>query len=158
MPYDRVLPRDLFNEAKLLKCLGQLALLIHSGPGMKWPLKLQLTSAVSAGFRVDQDKGDGCLFVRNLRCSLHGRVIKLSSAYNSKEPYPLLFDDVGSVFNDDGTLSTEFTALLDSINPIKCVMPECGKPRMKGYIICNDCQQKGIEQMSLAELIGYSPE
>ena len=31
MTYRRVLPRDLFNEAKLLKCLGQLALIIHDG-------------------------------------------------------------------------------------------------------------------------------
>lgn len=29
--YRRVLPRDLFNEAKLLKCLGQLSLMIHDG-------------------------------------------------------------------------------------------------------------------------------
>lgn len=29
--YQRVLPRDLFNESKLLKCIGQLVLLIHDG-------------------------------------------------------------------------------------------------------------------------------
>ena len=27
--YTRVLPRDLFNEAKLMKCMGLLTLLIH---------------------------------------------------------------------------------------------------------------------------------
>ncbi len=29
--YTRVIPRDLFNEAKLLKCIGRLVLLIHDG-------------------------------------------------------------------------------------------------------------------------------
>lgn len=29
--YQRVIPRDLFNEAKLLKCLGRLSLFIHDG-------------------------------------------------------------------------------------------------------------------------------
>jgi hypothetical protein len=29
--YNRVIPRDLFNESKLLKCFGQLALLMHDG-------------------------------------------------------------------------------------------------------------------------------
>ena len=29
--YERVIPRDLFNEAKLLKCVGLLVLKIHDG-------------------------------------------------------------------------------------------------------------------------------
>ncbi len=28
MPYHRVLPRDLFNDANLLKCMGRLIMLI----------------------------------------------------------------------------------------------------------------------------------
>lgn len=61
--YQRVLPRDLFNEAKLLKCLGQLSLLVYEG---RLPLLLQHDTEFSQGFLVAQDRSSGDIFVSNL--------------------------------------------------------------------------------------------
>lgn len=114
MSYRRVLPRDLFNEAKLLKCLGQLALIAHNG--VKWPLGV---TAAERGFRIEQDENDGGLYVANLRVYAGRRRLTLRSNYNSKAPYPLSFHDdrfgTGPVFNDDGTLAPEFAAYLDCL-------------------------------------------
>ncbi len=115
--YPRVLPRDLFNEAKLLKCMGQLSLKIHDG--LRWPLKLEMTSHENFGFVVRQNPDDGGLFVTNLTLSLNGFKVRVESVYNSKQPYPLVFYDehlgVGCVFNDDGSLAEEFEAYLDRL-------------------------------------------
>lgn len=111
MSYQRVIPRDLFNEAKLLKCLGQLALLIHEGFNIPAGLTLR-HSRPEKGFIIDQDDSSGGLYCRNLSLRVHGRKLTLQSCYNSKSPYPLCYDDGadegGTVFNDDGTLSEEF--------------------------------------------------
>ncbi len=121
--YERVLPRDLFNEAKLLKCLGQLSLLIHEGK-VRWPLHLEhFTPAGWDGFVVDQNPASGGLFVRNLRLILGNRRITVESCYNSKDAFPLVFTDPvrgeGEVFNEDGSLSDEFSAYLDSLTSEK---------------------------------------
>lgn len=119
MSYQRVIPRDLFNEAKLLKCLGQLALYIHDYR----PSGLQLIHfAEDEGFRIEQDPNDGALYCANMELVCAGSVINLRSPYNCKDAYPLRFADSGAeeegrVFNEDGTLSNEFrnlTALLES--------------------------------------------
>jgi hypothetical protein len=115
MPYTRVIPRDLFNESKLLKCLGRLALLIHDG---KDGGRLRLAHRrPDRGFLIDQDESDGGLYCRNLQLRLRGGLpIRLTSSYNAKGPYPLCFNYAdrvyGSVFNDDGSFSPEFTELL----------------------------------------------
>ena len=94
MSYTRVLPRDLFNEAKLLKCVGQLALLIYDG--LPWPIGL-LHRTPPKGFVVHRYEGDGGLYVGNL--DLVARVgagryrIALKSGLNSRGPYPLVFGD-----------------------------------------------------------------
>lgn len=120
MSYLRVLPRDLFNEAKLLKCLGQLSLILHDGVGIRWPMALEFLSP-SRGFVIDQDPGDASLRCTNLRLMFRGFEIPLHTNYNSKDPYPLLFTnwdgDEGSVFDDTGKLAEEFTAWLDSQSP-----------------------------------------
>jgi hypothetical protein len=67
--YNRVIPRDLFNEAKLLKCLGQLCLLIDKGqcPG----LSVVQPPCDNNAFRILQDQSDGSIYVSNrvLRCT-----------------------------------------------------------------------------------------
>jgi hypothetical protein len=108
VPYRRVIPRDLFNEAKLLKCLGQLALILLDY-GDRYPLVLEHDDE---GFLIDQNPDDGNLFCTSLRLyHTSGQEIALSSEYNSKEPYPLCFeyDDLyGPVFTDDGKFDQEF--------------------------------------------------
>ena len=118
MSYQRVFPRDLFNEAKLLKCLGQVSLLILDDEGVKWPyLTIEHDEDQNAGFEIGQHWHSGDIFCRNVNVLLAGKRIPMHTALNSKAPYPLCFedDDGGeeSVFDDDGTFSGEFTDFLD---------------------------------------------
>ncbi len=123
MSYQRVIPRDLFNESKLLKCLGQLSLLLHDEVDIRWPLRL--LHEPSDGFFIDQRPSDGALYCSNLILFLEyedrdTEIIDLVSLYNNKDPYPLMFDDGGGneerVFDDEGQLSYEFVKWLDRKN------------------------------------------
>lgn len=121
----RVIPRDLFNEAKLLKCMGQVALLIHDGCG--WNLELEHDDSEFEGFQIEQNRVDGSLIVVNLALRLAGQEIGLSSRYNDKAPYPLMFSFLeqaprrrpelysGDVFTDKGNFTVEFIDLLDRL-------------------------------------------
>lgn len=117
--YTRVIPRDLFNESKLLKCLGQLALIAHDGhDGKRSAASLRVIFDDDGGFIIDQRADDGGLYVTNLVVTIKGKAVEVYSAYNSKAAYPLLFawrDEEGEVFNDDGTLSNEFYELIKEI-------------------------------------------
>lgn len=117
--YTRVIPRDLFNESKLLKCLGQLALLVHEG-------KVPNVTVKNTGrfFEIYQRYSDGGLEVINgIDFKLGSKFLELYTVYNSKENYPLLcgyVDDSGcvevSVFHEDGTLTSEFCEYLKGLN------------------------------------------
>ncbi len=116
MSYQRVIPRDLFNEAKLLKCLGQLSLIIHDG--VKVPRGLALNHfAEDEGFCIEQCPDSGALYCRNLEFICDGWEFSLSAPHNSKDAYPLRFvrdeENEGRVFNEDGTLSDEFRAAME---------------------------------------------
>lgn len=117
MSYLRVIPRDLFNEAKLLKCLGQLALLIHDRVKVPAGLKLSHDDSEIDGFDIQQSQYDGSLYVSNMELTCFGRVITLRSQYNSKDAFPMLFsldENEGRLLNDDGTLSGDFVALCEA--------------------------------------------
>lgn len=112
MSYQRTIPRDLFNEAKLLKCLGQLSLLIYEG------LSLEHDNTEFAGFSIAQDERDGSLYCENISLFYCNRLIGLRSPYNCKNPFPLRFildEDCGNVFDDSGEFSTEFISSIDKI-------------------------------------------
>lgn len=114
--YKRVIPRDLFNEAKLLKCLGQLSLLIHDG---KAPAGLTATHNGDE-FRISQNSSDGSLMVTSeLDFYAGGYRLILSTPLNSRRPYPLTClhpaaDEV-EVFQDDGSLSVDFAKLVETL-------------------------------------------
>lgn len=116
MSYTRVIPRDLFNEAKLIKCLGQLALHIHDGDS---GLRLNLShDEPESGFRIDQNRSDASLYCENLELTCGFRLVGLRLPYNSRDAYPLQFwaDDIeGRVFDDDGAFSAEFRAAIESL-------------------------------------------
>ncbi len=118
MSYLRVIPRDLFNEAKLLKCLGQLALIIHDGVRAPRGLSLEHENPED-GFQIEQNESSGVLYCENLSCASNGRGIELSIPYNSKEAYPLRFwtgdDTEGYVFDDTGALADEFREALNAL-------------------------------------------
>lgn len=115
--YLRVIPRDLFNESKLLKCLGKLALSIHEGciPD----LTLEHCTEESEGFVIDQNPSDGTLFCANLELTYKGNVIHVATKYNCKDNYPLIFEMEingdyfdGYVFDDNGKFTKEFQDML----------------------------------------------
>lgn len=116
--YTRVIPRDLFNEAKLLKCLGQLSLLVHDGVDHKrqpTPPALRIEHDGDA-FYICQIEADGGLYCTTVRVFAGKKEFMVSSRYNSKQAFPLQFDtmdDNGDVFNDDGTLTSEFVEMVN---------------------------------------------
>lgn len=108
--YQRVIPRDLFNEAVLLKCLGKVALWIHEGV---LPLLTVEHTPVGDGDQYTQGfdirlTECGYLFAGSLRFYLCGRKeVLFVSTYNSREPWPLFWcwsydEDMLPVFAYDG--------------------------------------------------------
>ena len=115
--YRRVLPRDLFNEAKLLKCLGQLSLMIHDG---KCELRVEHSDELWPGFVISQDESDGGIEVVNLVFSTpNGTELRLKTGLNARESYPLFCElpdgDELEVFTEDGTLRQEFLRRIKDI-------------------------------------------
>ncbi len=109
--YTRVIPRDLFNEAKLLKCLGQLVLKIGMDRFCSEHLVVSYIGE-ERGFVIGQDASDGALYCKNLNIWSRGRRIPFRSIYNSKSPYPFVaIDPINgetTVFSDDGEFTAEF--------------------------------------------------
>lgn len=118
--YQRIIPRDLFNESKLLKCVGQLALLIHDGKdknGRTTPPALKVEHS-GGEFRIDQRPEDGGLYV-NVHFKVKSSVLDVYLAYNSKRSYPLLCMTAEceelEVLYDDGTLTDEFCEYVNNL-------------------------------------------
>jgi hypothetical protein len=112
--YTRVLPRDLFNEAKLLKCVGRLCLLIHDG---LTPAGIFFEMQDLQPFKIGLIP-DGHLTVTNLKFYIHGKFVMFKTTYNSKSEYPLLadYEDIEyPVFSNSGSLEPEFIELFNSI-------------------------------------------
>lgn len=111
--YRRVIPRDLFNEAKHLKCLARLCLLIHDGRAGR--LQFHHDAEVYPGFSLESRWSDGGVYCENLKFTIDEREVKLYGWLNARSPYPLLFQHEGEeldVFHDDGSLTAEFRELI----------------------------------------------
>jgi hypothetical protein len=107
--YMRVMPRDLFNEAKLLKCMGRLMLLIHDN---------RIPVAMSHN---EPDKFDialmdeGSLTICNLEICIKGKnglhPYLFKTIYNSKSNFPLFVQHENCdylVFDEEGYFTEEF--------------------------------------------------
>jgi hypothetical protein len=117
--YLRVIPRDLFNEANLLKCLGQAALLILD---LKAPDGLQLLHhEPKKGFPVTMDEGDGSICCPSVyfRVQRAGRLetVVPRRGINSRERWPLYIiahegdddrEEEITVFDEEGNWTPEF--------------------------------------------------
>lgn len=121
--YTRVAPRDLFNEAKLLKCLGVLALRIHDGvddAGRATPAWLRFEEDADR-YRIEQDPSDGALRVASgIRFLAGNKAIRLQTPYNSKDAYPLqcvTADGDIDVFDASGRFTEEFLAHVGKYKP-----------------------------------------
>ena len=106
MSYLRVIPRDLFNEANLLKCLGKLALQIHEGflPFLQMELE---EGPDDQGFLIAQNPDSGGIFCSNLTVTFKGKPVHLERPLNSRKSWPLLLvteTDYIEVFDEQGTI------------------------------------------------------
>jgi hypothetical protein len=124
--YTRVIPRDFFNEAKLLKCLGRLELLILDNE--KPARDLKITSEFdNEAFNVVQDPNSGSISVSNYRVFVNGEELYLSTPLNSKENYPLtgiykgeeyyIFDEKGQFMPNFG-LNYDMDKIVESFKPL----------------------------------------
>ena len=105
--YLRVIPRDLYNEAKLLKCLGKVALEVHN------EMIELIIHFDGSGFLIKQEESDGSIYCDNLRFTdKRGVAIYFSSPLNSKLNWPLYFEMrlyTYPVFDDAGFFTEEFS-------------------------------------------------
>lgn len=114
--YQRVLPRDLFNEAKLLKCVGKLVCVIEDK--MIENLSYHYDDDE---FNVWQDDSDGSIYIGNIEFFTHGRKggkIRMQTPLNSKDAWPLqavINDEYYDVFNDVGELNSDFKKLIEGV-------------------------------------------
>lgn len=109
--YTRVIPRDFFNEAKLLKCFGQLALKILDG---LTPDNMDIYIEESGEpFNIDLTD-DGSLIISNYETMINNIPVIFKTTYNSKANYPF-FCEVDytdyEVFDDNGNFTDEFKNL-----------------------------------------------
>jgi len=114
--YTRVIPRDFFNEAKLLKCMGQLSLKILDG---KLPenIKIEIDESGEA-FEIGLTN-DGRLFLNNYDTTINDTYVSLSTIYNSQNQYPLICfhdDEEITVFDNDGNFTDDFITFCKTIN------------------------------------------
>ena len=115
--HTRVIPRDFFNEAKLLKCLGHLELCIVDRQCGGLPLTSEYDGEP---FQIEQREHDGGLVCLNYRCYLAGELLSLYTQYNSKSAYPLLGEYRGQeyyLFDEQGRFMPNFGLCPEALNP-----------------------------------------
>lgn len=96
MSYQRVLPRDLFNEAKLLKCMGMIAMLV-----VDERIKgLRMTQEECYhGFDVWKNDSDGSISITNILFhDSRGEKVLFWTPLNSKENWPLVMEYKGEEY------------------------------------------------------------
>lgn len=108
--YNRVIPRDLFNEANLLKCLGKLVLLTDESSLYNFIEYEHIRNE----FEIVQDQYSGDIYCINVNFFLKSEnsFIELFIPLNSREPWPLYYrleeDIEGKVFTNKGELTKQF--------------------------------------------------
>lgn len=106
--YTRVIPRDFFNESKLLKCMGRLSIKILD---FMLPVGIDISIEESGepfDIRLDDS---GYLYVINCPVSINDTIVTMKTNYNSKNNYPfyceLDYEDT-LVFDEEGNFTEEF--------------------------------------------------
>ena len=109
--YQRVIARDFFNEAKLLKCMGQLALKIHD---RQLPEGCELLIYEKGDPFDIQLLDESSLWIYNYPITFNGILRRFKTTYNSKSAYPFfceINDSDIQVFDDSGEFTEEFKQL-----------------------------------------------
>lgn len=107
----RVLPRDAFNDANLLKCIGQLTMLIEDGAHEVSGLRFEYDGEP---FDIRQDASDGSTYVANLSFYLGRHLVLMRRPLNSRDAWPLLMIHNGEeyyVFSEQGAIMPAFEIL-----------------------------------------------
>lgn len=109
----RVIPRDLFNDANLLKCIGQVCLAIHDNDLM---LGVDYNDEP---FDIGMNPGDGSTFVANMSFfTFSGQSIYFTRPLNSRDPFPLYAQnddgEVAKVFDSEGRILREFKEMVSN--------------------------------------------
>lgn len=120
-PYTTTAPRDLFNQAKLLKCLGKLCVMIVNQAKEMENVQL-IEPGPGEGYDIGQDPGSGDIACTTLQFVFKGQTLVLSCGLNSREDWPLVFhhpvdETEYDVFTGHGSfikLSKEFRDYLRS--------------------------------------------
>ena len=111
MTYLRVIPRDLFNEANLLKCYGRIYLNLETANNPEAELEHD-----GDAFVVEQNENSGGIYVSNVTLKVRGRAYRLERPLNSRASWPLFLidenDEEVAVFNEDGSFTKEFADFL----------------------------------------------
>lgn len=113
MSYIRVIPRDLFNEAKLLKCLGRLYIEAEHQPEGKVEVAFAYEHSHSR-FDIQQEPSDGSIYVSNVHVTVNSKRVHVYTGLNARSDWPMyasLNDETVAVFDDNGHLTPEFLAL-----------------------------------------------
>ena len=112
MSYTRIIPRDLFNEANLLKCYGKLFINLEN-TNSNYYLDHDLEQ-----FDIHQFIDDGSLWIKNvtLKNKFTQKPVKLFRPLNSRLEWSLIAVNKDNeeiyVFNEDGEFSDEMNELL----------------------------------------------
>lgn len=122
MGYQRVIPRDLFNEADLLKCVGRLWICLTE----RRDHRAALSEGAGQPFDIQQNSASGGIWISNLAFGVGGKNYHLERPANSRQPWPLLCEsmpddpdyvDPMRVFDLDGNLSPEFWIFITEGKP-----------------------------------------
>ena len=108
--YFRVIPRDLFNEANLLKCLGQLYIQTECYE------HADVVYTDDEPFDIWQCPHSGNLHCGNVTLKIKGRSYDCYRPLTSRDPYPLWIDgpqDAIAIFCDDDSLTEEFKGFIN---------------------------------------------
>ncbi len=108
----KVYPRDLFNDANLLKCVGQIALIeLERGLPGNWELH------IPTPYTINMSELDGSTNIQNMFIRNGRRDVLFSRPLNSREAWPLTAHhgdyEECEVFDDKGNFAKEFINLLE---------------------------------------------
>lgn len=116
--YKRVIPRDFFNEAKLLKCMGHLSLAIL---GARIPADVNIEISYNdayaeecegvEGFAIQLDPHLELLYVANYDIYINEEYVACGTIYNRKDPFPLYVyykETEIKMFDEEGQFSEDF--------------------------------------------------
>ena len=138
MSYTRVIPRDLFNEANLLKCYGQLALLLHDYPVPG----VQLVHDGGSFEPLQQDHDGSLTLWPSVRLEVRGSHVMLHRPLNDRDSWPLYAtdhrDEEEAVFTDDGQFTAGFRAMIGAPAPQGCTC------QAYPTHCANDCPEHGL--------------